>query len=108
MVQGNRMSMADPGARPPRKASQLVHGNGVGMGMADLEGQVVLARRVVQGNCVSMADLEGQVVLARRAHIKQGFPAVLLGKGAGGAGRRTARRTANSSREAIRLARGHG
>ena len=107
MVQGNRMSMADPGARPPRKASQLVHGNGMGMGMADLEGQVVLARRVVQGNRMSMADLEGQVVPARCV-IKQGFPAVLLGKGAGGAGRRTARRTANGSREAIRLARGHG
>ena len=82
MVQGNRMSMADPGARPPRKASQLV-----------------------QGNRMSMADLE-QVVLAGRAHIKQGFPAVLLGKVARGAGRRTARRTANSSREAIRPARG--
>ena len=103
MVQGNRMSMADPGARPPRKASQLVQGNR--MGMADLQGQVVLAGRMVQGNRMSMADLE-QVVLAGRAHIKQGFPAVLLGKVARGAGRRTARRTANSSREAIRPARG--
>ena len=51
MVQGNRMSMADPGARPPRKASQLVHGNGMGMG--DLESQVVRKALVGQARLPS-------------------------------------------------------
>jgi hypothetical protein len=80
VVKGNRMNMADAGAKPLRKAGQLVRGNR--MGMADLEGQV------------------DQVVLAGRAHIKQGF-LVVLGK-VTGVSHWIARRTANTSRKVIR------
>jgi hypothetical protein len=41
VAQGNRMSMADPGARRPRKASQLVQGNR--MDPADQVARKVLA-----------------------------------------------------------------
>ena len=122
MVQGNRISMADQVAlvfredlevpvgrvRLPRKADQVVQANSISMAdpMAlvfreDLEVQVGRAGRAVQGNRMGMADLVDQVVLAGQAPIRQGS-LVVLDKVARGASRRTARRTANSSRKVIR------
>ena len=62
------------------------------------------ADQVVRANRISMADPEVQVVLAGQASIKQGS-LVVLGKVARGASRRTARRTANSSRKVIQSVR---
>ena len=94
VVQENRMSIAVQvaplgRARLPREADQVVQENR--MSIAD---QVAPLGR---------ADLEvkvDRVVLAGQAPIKQG--SLVLGKVARGASRRTARRTANSSRKVIR------
>ena len=128
VVQANSISMADQvalvfredlevpmgRARLPRKADQVVQANSISMAdqvalvfREDLEVQVGRAGRVVQGNRMGMADLEDlvdQEVLAGQASIKQGS-LVVLGKVGRGASRRTARRTANSSRKVIRPAR---
>ena len=95
-------------ARLPRKADQVVQANSISMAdpvalvfREDLEVQVGRAGRAVQGNRMGMADLVDQVVLAGQAPIRQGS-LVVLDKVARGASRRTARRTANSSRKVIR------